>query len=188
MSYCRRPVEVEAVQFLKAGDHPAVASRWMRAAGEPYPTREGMAQIWDLYEGEPFESPLCSASTPGAEERHTLSERLIDVAVGDWIVTEHGATRVVPDAEFQRDYQDARAATPEVREALQALYDACTEANAAAIEKLNGTVIDLGVLSAADSALCGERVVYFCGGWPNVLTGPSAEFHYPTPLEWGDDA
>lgn len=23
----------------------------------------------------------------------------------DWIVTEHGETRVVPDAEFQRDYE-----------------------------------------------------------------------------------
>jgi hypothetical protein len=36
---------------------------------------------------------------------HKGGKRMIPVSVGEWIVTEHGETRVVPDAEFQRDYE-----------------------------------------------------------------------------------
>lgn len=71
--------------------------------------------------------------------------------------------------------------------ALQSLYDACQTANAKAIERLRGIVIPLGVLDEACSALTGERVVSFCGGWPNVLTDPMLS-RAPTELKWDEGA
>jgi hypothetical protein len=73
----------------------------------------------------------------------------------------------------------------ELRAALHALYYACTAANAAAVKKFQGIVIDFNVLDQAQSALSGEKVVSFCGGWPNVLTGPEA-FVEPDPLVFED--
>jgi hypothetical protein len=101
-TYRRRPLEVQAVRFLKAGDHPLVESNWVvkRPLGHS-------GTIFDLYEGDPFTSPMCSSSTPGAVEMHILqvAHQPNTVTPGDWIVTERGETRVVPDAEFQRDYE-----------------------------------------------------------------------------------
>jgi hypothetical protein len=97
--YRRRPTEVSAVQFLKAGDHPAVESRWVVKSGAPYWSREGQAQVWDE----------CEATEPGAEEHHHLTSTegalLSRVTPGDWIVTEGGETRVVTDEEFWRLYE-----------------------------------------------------------------------------------
>jgi hypothetical protein len=97
--YRRRPTEVEAVQFLKAGDPPAVESRWGVMRDDPYWSREGMVQAFDY----------CEPSAPGAMEMHTLTDGkggyLCAVEPGDWIVTEGGETSVVTDEEFWRLYE-----------------------------------------------------------------------------------
>ena len=56
-----------------------------------------------------------------------------------------------------------------VREALGRLLAACEEANAAAIEKLGGIVVDHAPLADARRALDGS--ISFCGGWQNILLG-----------------
>lgn len=66
-------------------------------------------------------------------------------------------------------------------QALTVLLAECRRANEAAIKKYKGIVISLAALDAAESALRGERVFSFCGGWPNLFDFPSAD---QPPLQW----
>lgn len=159
-------------------------------AGERSPEVQSVAWTITAPDGRQWtgESALMAAR---AAQRDTI-DPVVAMERINAMVAEETAIHEAEIAEaFERGQQSVAGgiSTPAEphKAALQSLYDACRTANAKAIERLHGIVIPLHVLDEADSALSGDRVVSFCGGWPNVLMDrlepAEAEPQLETPAE-----